>query len=80
MVLGAAVWKLRAVAEGYWYYLDILLVVLLGSFGFFLFLVNGFNGVAKLRQASRTKRVFRVVLFAYCLVSISVVVSLLWKV
>lgn len=80
VVFGAAVWKYRTAGQGYVFYLDLLLIALLGSFGMFLFLVNGFHGVAKLRQAGHSRWTSRVVRLAYCFIAVSVMFSLLWKV
>jgi hypothetical protein len=77
-VLGAAVWKFRG-AEPRLLYLEMLIAGLLGVFGVFLFFVNLFHGIGRLKKAGYPKWVFDLVLSVYSLVTVTIVVFLVMK-
>jgi hypothetical protein len=79
VVLGAARWKYRTATSGLGFYVDIFIVALLAFAGLFLFFVNAFHGIGKLRKAGLPKWAFRMVKVAYCVIAATVMFSLLWK-
>lgn len=79
VVLGAAVWQLQHPGEGIAYYFSMAIVALLGAFAIFLFYVNQFHGMTKLRSAGYPGWVFQVALHTYSLVTVTVIASLVWK-
>jgi hypothetical protein len=79
VVLGASVWKYHNAGDGYVYYFDMVIVVLLAVFGAFLFIVNQLHGVSKLRKSACPGWVIQVVIQTYSIVVVSVIYSLLWS-
>jgi hypothetical protein len=78
VVLGAGVWKFRN-AEPRLLYLETLIAGLLGVFGVFLFFVNLFHGIGRLKKAVYPKWVFDLVLSVYSLVTVTIVLFLVTR-
>lgn len=77
-VLGAAAWKFQH-ANRQIFAIEMLVVVLLAAFGVFLFFVNQFHGIRKLKQAGYPSWVYQVVLHGYSLVAVTIIVSIAWR-
>ena len=78
VVLGAAVWKFRS-AEPQIFFFEMLIVALLAVFGVFLFFVNQFHGIRKLRSAGYPGWVYHLVLQTYTLVAVTIILALVWR-
>ena len=78
VVLGAAVWKFRS-AEPQIFFFEMLIVALLAVFGVFLFFVNQFHGIRKLRSAGYPGWVYHLVLQTYSLVAVTIILALVWR-
>ena len=79
VVFGAAVWQFQHPGDGSAYYFSMAIVVLLVIFAVFLFAVNQFHGMIKLRASSYPGWVFQVALHTYSLVTVTLIASLVWK-
>jgi hypothetical protein len=77
-VLGSAVWKFRNAAPELFYF-EMLIVALLGVFGVFLFFVNQFHGIRRLKSAGYPPWVYHVVLQAYSFVAVTIILALVWR-
>ncbi|MBX3590284.1 MAG: hypothetical protein KF755_05165 [Burkholderiaceae bacterium] len=77
-VLGAALWKFRN-AEPQIFYFEMFIVALLAGLGAFLFFVNQFHGIRKLRSAGYPAWVYHLVLHTYSLVAVTIILALAWR-
>ena len=78
-VFGAAVWQFQHPGSGSAYYCSMAIVVLLVTFAAFLFSVNQFHGMMKLRASGYPGWLFQVTLHTYSLVTVTLIASLVWK-
>lgn len=75
VVFGAAFWKYQNIAPDYIFYLDWIIIILLIVLGVFLFLVNQFHGIAKLRQSNNPGWVIHLVMHTYSIIAVTFVFS-----
>jgi hypothetical protein len=78
IVLGAAMWKFRHATQGP-LYLELLIAVVLGVFGVFLFFVNQFHGILRLKSAGYPGWVTSLVISAYSVVTVTVIMSIVLR-
>jgi len=77
VVFGAAAWQYKNLESvGYSYYFQALIIGLLVVFGVFLFFVNQFHGVAKLRSSDYPRWVLPLIMHTYSLVIVTIVLSI----
>lgn len=77
VVFGAAAWQYKNLEpEGYTYFFQTLIIGLLVVFGLFLFLVNQFHGMARLRLSDYPGWVLPLIMHTYSLVIVTIVVSI----
>jgi hypothetical protein len=78
VVFGAAAWQFRNFAPDFRlaFVLQIAAFVALVLFGVFLFAVNMFHGVEKLKRAGYPTWIFWLVMFTYSIVTVTIVTAL----
>lgn len=74
VVFGAALWKYNNIGPGYIFFLDVIIIVLLGALAIFLFFVNQLHGLGKLRDA-QPRWVVHLVVHGYSVVALTIAYS-----
>ena len=72
VVFGAALWKYRNIEPDYVFFLDWVIIVLLVLLGLFLFFVNQFHGIKKLRESNHPSWIFQLVMHTYSIVAVTI--------
>ena len=75
VVFGSALWKYNNIGPGYIFFLDLVIITLLVGLGVFLFVVNQFHGVTKLRNSKQPRWVIELVMHTYSIIAVTVAYS-----
>jgi hypothetical protein len=78
VVFAATVWKYNNMEESGWiYYFDWLIIILLVALGLFLYIVNQWHGLRKLRESSQPEWLIRVFMNVYSVLSVTIALSII---
>lgn len=75
VVFGAAFWKYKNMGPDYIFFLDLAIIALLVILGVFLFFVNQFHGLDKLRDSQHPRWLFSLILYTYSIVAVTIAFS-----